>query len=142
VTTPVQRPSADGGMLSLAACGWPATTSYRRLGSLLLGTKMARQVGDVCDDRSAPAKAMLAYSVARRRRHPLGAAPLHGGVGLLYPPPSTHSSALLVRPFHRGSCWWKSGSKGGRRHNSPLRFFPPFTYYHKATSTTLDEERK
>jgi hypothetical protein len=31
--------------------------------------------------------------------------------------------------FGRGECWWKSGPKGGRRHNSPLNSLPPFGYY-------------
>jgi hypothetical protein len=26
-------------------------------------------------------------------------------------------------------CWWKSGPKGGRRHNSPLSSFPPFDLF-------------
>jgi hypothetical protein len=39
-------------------------------------------------------------------------------------------------------CCWKLGPKGGRRHNSLLRFFPPFNYYRAAASTTLDGERK
>jgi hypothetical protein len=26
-------------------------------------------------------------------------------------------------------CWWKSGPKGGRRHNSPLSSHPPFDYF-------------
>jgi hypothetical protein len=34
------------------------------------------------------------------------------------------------------NCWWRSGPKGGRRHNSPLSSFPPFGYYYGATTTT------
>jgi hypothetical protein len=33
-------------------------------------------------------------------------------------------------------CWWRSGPKGERRHNSPLNSFPPFGYCYEATSTT------
>jgi hypothetical protein len=33
------------------------------------------------------------------------------------PPPATATM---------GDCWWKSGPKGGRRHNSPLSSLPPF----------------
>jgi hypothetical protein len=34
------------------------------------------------------------------------------------------------------NCWWRSGPKGGRRHNSPLSSFPPYACYYEATSTT------
>jgi hypothetical protein len=33
------------------------------------------------------------------------------------------------------NCWWKSGPKGGRRHNSPLSSIFPFACYYEATST-------
>jgi hypothetical protein len=33
-------------------------------------------------------------------------------------------------------CWWRSGPKGGCRHNSPLSSLPPFGYRYEATSTT------
>jgi hypothetical protein len=38
----------------------------------------------------------------------------------------------LVEPL----CWWKSGPKGGRRHNSPLSSLPPFACFRKATTST------
>jgi hypothetical protein len=34
------------------------------------------------------------------------------------------------------NCWWKSGPKGGRRHNNPLSSFPPFACYYEAASST------
>jgi hypothetical protein len=34
--------------------------------------------------------------------------------------------ACGVVAVRRGKCWWKSGPKGGRRHNSPLSSLPPF----------------
>jgi hypothetical protein len=34
------------------------------------------------------------------------------------------------------NCWWRSGPKGGCRHNSPLSSLPPFGYRYEATSTT------
>jgi hypothetical protein len=40
------------------------------------------------------------------------------------------------------NCWWKSGPKGGRRHNNPLSPFPPFGHYYKATSTTRARKGK
>jgi hypothetical protein len=33
-------------------------------------------------------------------------------------------------------CWWKSGPKGGRRHNSPLSSLPPFGCFLKASTST------
>jgi hypothetical protein len=32
--------------------------------------------------------------------------------------------------------WWKSGPKGGRRHNSPLSSLPPFACFRKASTST------
>jgi hypothetical protein len=36
----------------------------------------------------------------------------------------------------RTRCWWKSGPKGGRRHNSPLSSLLPFARYHEAATST------
>jgi hypothetical protein len=33
-------------------------------------------------------------------------------------------------------CWWKSGPKGGRRHNSSLSSLPPFACFREATTST------
>jgi hypothetical protein len=33
-------------------------------------------------------------------------------------------------------CWWRSGLKGGRRHNSPLSSLPPLACYHEAATST------
>jgi hypothetical protein len=33
-------------------------------------------------------------------------------------------------------CWWKSGPKGGRRHNSPLGLLSPFACLYVATAST------
>jgi hypothetical protein len=38
--------------------------------------------------------------------------------------------------YSQWRCWWKSGPKGGRRHNSPLSSLPPFACFHKATTST------
>jgi hypothetical protein len=43
---------------------------------------------------------------------------------------------------YKGRCWWRSGPKGGRQHNSPLSSFPPFTCYYEATSTTKARKGK
>jgi hypothetical protein len=41
-----------------------------------------------------------------------------------------------LRQRRATSCWWKSGPKGGRRHNSPLSLFPPFARYHVIATST------
>jgi hypothetical protein len=33
-------------------------------------------------------------------------------------------------------CWWKSGPKGGRRHNSPLSSLPSFAHSREAPTST------
>jgi hypothetical protein len=33
-------------------------------------------------------------------------------------------------------CWWKSGPKGGRRHNSPLSSLPSFAHSRKVPTST------
>jgi hypothetical protein len=47
-------------------------------------------------------------------------------------------SSLMSMPDEE--CWWRSGPKGGRRHNSPLSSFRPIAYYYEATSTTRARE--
>jgi hypothetical protein len=47
-----------------------------------------------------------------------------------------HKKSANQAATPRDQCWWKSGPKGGRRHNSPLSSFPPFACYYEATSST------
>jgi hypothetical protein len=43
-----------------------------------------------------------------------------------------------VRP--RRHCWWRSGPKGGRRHNSPQSSLTPLAYYHEGRYFYLRKE--
>jgi hypothetical protein len=43
---------------------------------------------------------------------------------------------LLCSTRLRAPCWWKSGPKGGRRHNSPLSSLPSFAHSRKVPTST------
>jgi hypothetical protein len=53
------------------------------------------------------------------------------GVGVRF---SRNQNALL-HCTQAPNCWWKSGPKGGRRHNSLLSLLPPLAC-HQETSTS------
>jgi hypothetical protein len=48
----------------------------------------------------------------------------------------------IIYTYQGGSCWWKSGPKGGRRHNSPLRSLLSFAHSRKVPTSTWAGERR
>jgi hypothetical protein len=52
------------------------------------------------------------------------------------PCPSFFNLLSAKNKIVRGPCWWKSGSKGGRRHNSLLSLLPPFAFYYETSTST------
>jgi hypothetical protein len=49
---------------------------------------------------------------------------------------------LVSRESLGRRCWWKSGPKGGRRHNSPLNSLPSFALSREVPTSTPTRARK
>jgi hypothetical protein len=54
----------------------------------------------------------------------------------------TVANAALMTIYFRFPCWWISGPKGGRRHNSPLNSLPSFALSSEVPTSTWAKERE